>query len=66
MLGVQLMVSAVQNWRDETVSAPQGNIKGKLYLMKDFTPAVTLKLKQLVESGGLKKMIIHSQAENIQ
>ena len=66
MLGVQLMISAAQNWRDETVCAPQENIKGKLYLMKDFTPAVTLKLKQLVESGGLKKMIIHSQAENFQ
>ena len=66
MLGIQLIVSTVQNWRDETVSAPQENIKGKLYLMKDFTPAVTLKLKQLVESGGLKKMIISRQAENSQ
>jgi hypothetical protein len=63
MLGIELMISVVQNWRDEMVRAPQENIKGKLYLMKDFTPAVTLKLQQLVESGGLKKMIIRSQAE---
>jgi hypothetical protein len=66
MLGTQLMISVVQKWRDETVIAPQENIKGKLYLMKDFTPAVTLELKHLVESGGLKKMIIRSHAENSQ
>ena len=66
MLGTRLMISVVQKWGDETAIAPQENIKGKLYLMKDFTPAVTLKLKQSVESGELKKMIIRSLAEKSQ
>ncbi len=66
LLGVELMVSVVKNWQDEIVGPVQENIKGKLYLMKDFTPAVTLKIKQSVESGALKKMIVSRQAENSQ
>jgi hypothetical protein len=34
--------------------------------MKDFTPVVSLRLKQLVESGALKKMIASCLAENSQ
>jgi methionyl-tRNA formyltransferase len=66
MLGTQLMISVVQKWDDKTFITPQENRKGKLYLMKDFTPAVTLKLKQLVESGELKKMIIRLLEKNSQ
>jgi hypothetical protein len=66
VLGVQLIISVVQNWEDEAVGTPQEYLKGKLYLMKDFTPAVSLRLKQLVESGALKKMIASCLAENSQ
>jgi hypothetical protein len=66
LLGTRLIISVMQNWKDETVRPPQKILKGKLYLMKDFTPAVTLRLKQLVESGRLKKMIVSCLASNAQ
>ncbi len=66
IMGLQLIASVIENWRDDEIKELLGNKKGKLYLMKDFTPAVTLKLKHLVEFGRLNKMIADSLAQNSQ
>lgn len=67
--GVDLMISVIQNWSDGTLKFIPSDIKGKLYLRKDFTPEAVLRVRRLVESGKLKQQLIrirdnqHSEQE---
>ncbi len=55
--GIELMVSTIQNWRDENLNFATSDKIGKLYLKKDFTPGAVLCVRRMVESGELKRQI---------
>ncbi len=57
ILGTDLMVSAIAQWNKGQVRFQAETSKGNLFLMKSFTPQAVLKVKRMVESGRLKKMI---------
>ncbi len=67
ILGIQLMASVILNWQQGTLeSIPQKN-KGKLFLIKEFTPKAVLEVRQMVESGEMKDQIkrINQQRKNL-
>lgn len=55
--GIELMVSAIHNWRDGTLNFTSPDKIGKLYLRKDFTPGAVLRVRKMVESGELKRQL---------
>lgn len=57
ILGTRLMISVIEDWQTGTLRPLASGKKGRLYLMKEFTPAAILKVKKIVESGELKKRI---------
>jgi len=56
--GIELMISVIQNWRDENLNFTSSDNMGKLYFRKDFTPGAILRVQRMVESGELKRQII--------
>lgn len=59
--GIELMVSTIQHWRNETLNFTSPDKIGKLYLRKDFTPGAVLRVRQMVESGELKRQLTTRQ-----
>ncbi len=55
--GIKLMLATIQNWRDGTLNFTASDKTGKLYLRKDFTPGAVLRVRQMVESGELKRQL---------
>ncbi len=62
--GIELMISVIQNWRDGNLNFTFSDNMGKLYLRKEFTPGAILRVQQMVESGELKRKIIHIKGKN--
>lgn len=57
ILGVRLLVDVIQRWETGEIRSQPHKEKGRLYLMKDFTPARILNVKKMIDSGHLQKLI---------
>ncbi len=53
LVGVQLMIATIRNWKNKTLNFSPLTKPGKLYLRKEFTPQAVLRVRQMVESGEL-------------
>ncbi|QPJ65600.1 MAG: hypothetical protein G3M78_09420 [Candidatus Nitrohelix vancouverensis] len=56
-IGTQLMIDTIQKWRDGKLNLRAQSERGKLYLIKDFTPQAARRVKKMVDSGQLRKAI---------
>ncbi|NIR49768.1 MAG: hypothetical protein GWN61_23400, partial [candidate division Zixibacteria bacterium] len=59
ILGVNLLIQILRNWETASTSSLPLEDKGKLYLKKDFNPQTVLKVREMVEGGGLERLINH-------
>ena len=57
ILGTTLMIDSINKPDTNLPIKKEQNKKGKLYLMKHFTPQAVLKVRHLVTSGSLKQKI---------
>jgi len=57
ILGTQLMIATIENWQKGKLPPSHPQKKGRLFLMKDFTPQAVFKVRRMVETGELKKQI---------
>ncbi len=57
LVGVQLMIATIRNWKNKTLNFSPLTKPGKLYLKKEFTPHAVLRVRQMVESGELTKRL---------
>lgn len=53
LVGIQLMIATIRNWKNKTLSFSHLTKPGKLYLKNAFTPQAVLRVSQMVESGEL-------------
>jgi len=53
LVGIQLMIATIMNWKNKTLNFSHLTKPGKLYLRKEFTPHAVLRVRQMVESGEL-------------
>lgn len=58
ILGTQLMIETIINPKKIKLLNQEREKRGKLYLMKDFTPRAVLDVKHFAESGCLKRKIV--------
>lgn len=66
LVGVQLMIATIKNWRNKTLNFSHLTKPGKLYLRKEFTPHAVLRVRQMVESGELTRRLKQIKEEKKQ
>ena len=58
-LGVDLMIQTIKKWKENDISPTLPSGKGKLFLQKHFDKKAVLKVKQMVEKGKLRLLIVN-------